>query len=300
MHLHEAAEFRALEIIQDATFESLGIVTGSTPRMLTFVESDRFIGQLRDHTNIACVITTTEIARLLLDAGYGIAVVDNPRRAFYELHNALAQQMSFYWHDAPTEISPDAYIHPRAFVAEKNVRIGSGTVIEAGANILERSILGSQIIVRSGATIGSQGFEFKRVNDTVLSVAHAGGVKIGDRVEIQANSAISRAVFGGYTEIGEDTKLDNLVHIAHNVSIGRRCLIAASAMIAGSVVIGDDVWIGPSASISNGVTIGTGASVTLGSVVMRDVAPGQKVTGNFAVEHQVFLRHLKQMIREMN
>ena len=124
-------------------------------------------------------------------------------------------------------------------------------------------------------------------------MAHAGGVRLGDRVELQANTCVDRAIFGGFTEIGEDTKCDNLVHIAHNVKIGRRCLLAAQAMIAGSVTIGDDVWIGPSAAVLSEITIGDGAYVTIGSVVTRNVAPGQHVTGNFAIDHDKFIVFLK-------
>jgi UDP-3-O-[3-hydroxymyristoyl] glucosamine N-acyltransferase len=200
-----------------------------------------------------------------------------------------------YWKDFPSEISEEAIIHPKAYIADKNVRVGRGTVIEPGVTILERTVIGEDVILRAGCTLGSQGFEFKRIDGKILNVAHAGGLMIGNRVEIQANSALSRSIFGGFTELGEDTKLDNLVHIAHNVTIGKRCFLAACAMIAGSVSIGNDVWIGPGASISSGITIGDDAQITIGSVVTRDVLHNQRVTGNFAIEHKRFLAFLKSI-----
>ncbi len=149
------------------------------------------------------------------------------------------------------------------------MRIGRRTVIEPHVTVLPHSIVDDDVILRAGCVIGMQGFEFKRLGGEILPVAHAGGVRLHDRVEVQANSVVDRSVFGGFTEVGEDSKIDNLVHIAHNVKIGKRSLLAANAMIAGSVVIGDDVWIGPSASISSEITIGDRAFVTLGSVVTR-------------------------------
>ena len=112
---------------------------------------------------------------------------------------------------------------------------------------------------------------------------------------MQANSAISRSIFGGFTQLGEETKLDNLVHVAHNVTIGRRCFLAACAMIAGSVIVGDDVWIGPGASISSGITIGDGANVTIGAVVTRNVPAGAHVSGNFAIDHDKFIAFLRSI-----
>ena len=97
-------------------------------------------------------------------------------------------------------------------------------------------------------------------------------------------------MFGGHTEIGIDSKLDNLVHIAHSARIGSRCLIAAGAIVAGSARIGDDVWIGPGACVSDHVTIEAGAQITLGSSVFSNVRAGQRVSGNPALEHREFLR----------
>jgi len=262
---------------EDSEFESLGTVLHNTPNMLVFVESRKFLSRVASNPCISSVITTRELASELPDT-YGVAVSDNPRRDFFELHNHLATNTNFYWTDFPAQVSDEATIHAGAHIAGKNVRIGRGTIVEAGVTVLERVVIGEGAILRAGCTIGSQGFQFTRIGNEVLSVAHAGGVRVGDRVEIQANSAISRAIFGSFTEIGDDTKLDNLVHVAHNVRIGKRCLIAACAMIAGSTTIGDDVWIGPGASISNEITIGDRARVTIGSVVTRDVDPDQQVT----------------------
>jgi UDP-3-O-[3-hydroxymyristoyl] glucosamine N-acyltransferase len=294
MNLSDICQITQIKVVKDNKFESLGGVHHRTANMLVFIESEKFLPALFENTLVSCVITNQNLLAKIPE-NYGIAISENPRKTFYHLHNYLANNTDFYWEDFPSEISPEAKIHPRAFIAEKNVRIGRETVIEANATVLERVIIGEDVILRSGCTIGSQGFEFKRIEGKILNVAHAGGVRLGDRVEVQANSAISRSIFGGFTELGEDTKLDNLVHVAHNVKIGKRCFLAACAMLAGSVSVGDDVWIGPGCSISSEITIGNSASITIGSVVTKSVEPGQHVSGNFAIDHQKFLSFIKSI-----
>jgi UDP-3-O-[3-hydroxymyristoyl] glucosamine N-acyltransferase len=292
MRLSEASSIVPITVLRDAAFTSLGFVTHRTDAMLVFMESERFLDGLFANPNVSAVIAAPAVADRI-PAHLGVAISEAPRRDFYHLHNHLAEHTEFYWRDFPAEIAADAFISPAAHIASLNVRIGHRTVIEPSVTVLPHTIIGDDVILRAGSVIGSQGFEFKRIGETILPVAHAGGVRLHDRVEVQANTCIDRSIFGGFTELGADTKLDNLVHIAHNVKIGKRCLLAAHAMIAGSVTLGDDVWIGPSAAVSSEITIGDGAYVTLGSVVTRNVAPGQHVTGNFAIDHDKFIAFLK-------
>jgi len=292
MELAAMARIGSVRIERNSEFESLGFVSHSRPRMLVYISSEGFIPQLLDNPAFACAVTTPELA-CKLPTECGLALAEDPRRAFFEFHNWLATETDFYWADFEAEISQKAVIDPAAYIAEKNIRIGPGTVVEPGAVVLERSIIGAEVVLRTGCTIGCHGFEFKRFGHEVLRVAHGGGVLLHDRVEIQNNAGVDRSVFGGFTQIGEDTKIDTLVHIGHNAQIGRRCLIASGTLVAGSATVGDDVWIGPAASISSEVTVGDGASITIGSVVTKDVAPGQRVTGNFAIDHDKFLAFLR-------
>jgi UDP-3-O-[3-hydroxymyristoyl] glucosamine N-acyltransferase len=283
---------QSVRVDRNGEFDSLGFVSHEKPRMLVYVNCERFIPQLLANPAVTCVVTMAELAGQVPET-YGLALAEDPQRAFFEFHNYLATETNFYWTDFATEISDQAEIHPSAFVAEKNVRIGPGALIEPGVIVLENSIIGEHVVLRAGCTIGSHGFEFKRIGDEILPVVHAGGALLHNRVEIQNNSNVDRSVFGGFTEIGEDTKIDTLVHVGHNVRIGKRCLIAATTVIGGSTIIGDDVWIGPGATISTELVIGDRASITLGSVVTKDVLPGQRVTGNFAIEHEKFIAFIK-------
>ena len=292
MKLSEVQDKGNIELIRDGKFESLGLVTYNNPKQLTFIEDPKYIAMLLKKPNVSCVVTTEELIKSI-PKELGIGISKNPKKSFYEIHNYLAKDTDFYWKPFKTEIAYNAKIHPTAYIAKENVRIGERCYIGPNVSILEGSILEDDIIVRAGSVIGSEGFQFIRFGKEIMPIIHAGGVLLHNRVEIQSNCCVDKALFGGFTEIGEDTKVENLTHIGHHVIIGKRCLLTANAMVAGSTRIGNDVWIGPSASISSELVIGDGASVTIGSVVTKNVAPGQRVTGNFAIDHDKFIAFLK-------
>ena len=129
------------------------------------------------------------------------------------------------------------------------------------------------------SAIGQPGFGYERLEDgTWFAKAHDFGVVIGPDVEIGANACIDRGSWRS-TYIGEGTKIDNLVHVAHNAHIGKNCIIVAGALIGGSVTIGDGAWIGLGAKINQRLHIGEGALVGSGAVVTKDVAAGTVVAG---------------------
>ena len=134
--------------------------------------------------------------------------------------------------------------------------------------------------VGEGCTIGGEGFGYERdTNGNPIHIPHFGQVIIGEHVHIHNQVNIDRGVLSD-TIIGEHTKIDSFVHIAHGAKIGKRCLITSHAVIAGSCVIGDDVYIGIGAQIRNKVKIGNGAFIGMGAVVTKDVEDGATVIGN--------------------
>jgi len=135
-------------------------------------------------------------------------------------------------------------------------------------------------VVHATATIGKSGFGYVRQEDgTLIQMPHAGGVVIEAHVEIGAGTCVDRAVIG-HTLIGEGSKLDNLVHCAHGVKIGKHCLIVAGAVIGGSTEIGDNCYIGMGALIKNKLKIGKNVTIGMGAVVLRDVPEGETWVGN--------------------
>lgn len=143
-----------------------------------------------------------------------------------------------------------------------------------------KNIISNDLSHGFGCSIGENGFGYVRQEDgTLLRMPHAGNVIIESNVELGSCVCIDRAVKGS-TVIGEGTKIDNLVHIAHGAKIGKHCLIVAGAVIGGSAEIGDRCFIGINASIKNKVKIGNNVIVGMGAVVIHDVPDGQTVAGN--------------------
>jgi UDP-3-O-[3-hydroxymyristoyl] glucosamine N-acyltransferase len=231
--------------------------------------------------------------------------VDHPSLAFSIVINHLLK-------DAPPLINPG--IHPTAIIAKdavlgKDVAIGPYVVIEpkavigAGTKIYAHSyighgskigingliypsvvirdgiIIGNNVIIHSGTVIGSDGYGYVTVEGKHMKIPQIGTVVIEDDVEIGANVTIDRARFEK-TVIGEGTKIDNLVHIAHNVTIGKHCLIVAQVGISGSTHIGNHVILAGQAGIVGHLTIGDGAVVAAQSGVSKSIKAGAQVFGS--------------------
>jgi UDP-3-O-[3-hydroxymyristoyl] glucosamine N-acyltransferase len=277
-------------------FDDLGLVSMQHAlRLITFIDRREFINEAINNPNIVAAFVTTEMKEYLVDSTMFPILVDEPRWYYYTLFNHLVKMLR---KDIPTEIDTSAIVHPTAFVASINVKIGKNCLIEPNVTILDSVEIGDDCIVRAGAVLGINGFEMKRTSRGILMVEHDGKVIIGNKIEIGPNNTIIKGFHYRHTIIGDDTKFDALIHFAHCAQIGKRCRIAAQAMIAGSATIGDDVWIGPNASVSSGVTIGDNAFITLGSVVVKNVPSFSKVTGNFAIPHDKFIANLKKSIAE--
>lgn len=175
-------------------------------------------------------------------------------------------------------LASDVSIGPLSTIGE-HVEIGAGTVVHAGVHIYSRVQIGRNVIIHSGAVIGADGFGYERNGDgKLVKFPHVGGVVIEDDVEIGANACIDRGALTD-TRLCRGVKVDNLVHIAHNVTIGKDTCVIAQAMVGGSVQIGEKVWIGPCVSIVDRVSVGSNTRLGLGAVVTRDVPEGVLMAG---------------------
>ena len=159
------------------------------------------------------------------------------------------------------------------------VRLGDGVSI--GANtVLAHCEVAAGVRIGCNCTIGLPGFGYEKdQHGAYWRFPHLGGVRIEADVEIGSNTCIDRGSLGD-TVIGQGSKIDNLVHVAHNVVLGRNTVVIANTMLGGSVTIGDGAWVAPSVTIMNQVSIGAGATLGLGAVVLKDVAPQQVIVGN--------------------
>ncbi len=186
------------------------------------------------------------------------------------------------------EIGDGAVLYPGVYVG-RDARVGPGTILYPRVTIMDRVVVGARCILHAGVVLGADGFGFSVVDGVWRKIPQLGTVVVGDDVEIGANSAIDRATFGS-TEIGDGTKIDNLVQIGHNVRVGRHCIIAGEAGIAGSATLGDHVAVGARAGIGGHLSIGAGTKVAALSAVTKSIGPGCTVSGAPAMEHRRSMR----------
>lgn len=281
-----------LNLLKDGEFTSLGLaVSVCEEKLLSFIENEKYISGLSD--KITCLITTKEIGDKLKNK-YGVIISSNPRMDYFKLHNKLSQIDSYKRKEFDTIFGENCEINPLASISKKNVRIGNNVKIEEFVVIRENTVIGNNSIIRSGVVLGGEGYEYKRVDGIIMNVNHCGGVIIGNNVEIQYNSCIDKALYTWDNTIIEDySKLDDLVHIEHGVKIGKRCLVASRTTFGGRTILGDDSWVGLGAIISNGLLLGNKVSISLGSVVTKNINDGERVSGNFAINHDKYIEFIK-------
>ena len=283
------------EVFDEKDVSTLGFFDCEDKSVCCFVGAKKFISKVPN--NAKMLIIPEELKKDITehcDAG-GI-IVSNPQKVFWNLHQALEHDKDYVRADFESKISSSATIGKYVSIAPRNVVIEENVVIEDFVTIYENVHIKKGSVIRSGSRIGSIGFQEIRDDTSIYTINHYGGVVIGENVDIQNNSCVDKGLFpSDDTVIGDETKIDNMVHIAHAVRIGSRCEIAANAVIAGRCIIGDDVWIGLGALVRNFVNVGNGSRLNIGSVVVNDVPEGASVSGNYAIDHDKFM--YEQLIR---
>jgi UDP-3-O-[3-hydroxymyristoyl] glucosamine N-acyltransferase len=174
--------------------------------------------------------------------------------------------------------------------------LGDGCIVEAHGLLAPGTTLGSRTRVKSGARVGLDGFAWAMEAGERRRVPHHGPCRVGSDVEIGANATVDRGSLGA-TEIGDGTKIDNLVHIAHNVRIGPHCVIMAQVGIAGTTTIGNDVQIGGQAGLAGQLRVGAGARLAAQAGVIGNVPGATTVSGYPARDHRQVLRQSAALAR---
>jgi UDP-3-O-[3-hydroxymyristoyl] glucosamine N-acyltransferase len=283
------------------------------PSDLCYYEGKK--GRPLESAPAACIIPSA-LAHLAPNAG-ALILSDHPRSAFARIVPALVRPRSFAaqaMHIDPSanieeavRLGPGVVIGPKArigagaeigpnAVVGPGVSIGRRTRIGAGASIAF-ALIGDDVTILAGAVIGEQGFGVAGDASGPIDVPHLGRVIIQDRATIGANSTIDRGVFDD-TVVGEDSKIDNLCHLAHNVTLGRGVLIAAFAGISGSTEVGERVTMGGRVGVADHRTIGAGATLAGGCAVFQDVPPGEVWSGYPAKPLRKWLREAAWVSRK--
>jgi UDP-3-O-[3-hydroxymyristoyl] glucosamine N-acyltransferase len=194
----------------------------------------------------------------------------------------------------PAGVHPSAVIHAEAVVAEdaeigplcvveRGARIGAGTVLRSRVTVGEDCVIGQRCLLHSGVVIGADGFGFAPHQGRWEKIEQLGAVRVGDDVEIGANTCIDRGALDD-TVVGDGVKLDNLIQIGHNVRIGAHTAMAGCVGVAGSAVIGEHCTVGGGAIVLGHLTLADHVHVSAASVVTRSIAKPGLYTGMFPID----------------
>ena len=293
----------------EVELQGFAAADSAKPGDLTFAENETYFHRA-DHSAASAILVTGEHTS---SSGKTLIRVANARTAFAQVLPLFFPEPVFPPGRHPSAVvadsaivDPSAHIGPGCVVGER-VRIGPGAVLQAqdfvgddsvvGENVrlfpqvtlYPRSLLGRRVRVHSGTVIGADGFGYVFDQGQHRKVPQVGQVILHDDVEIGANVTIDRAALGA-TVIGKGTKIDNLVQIAHNVTIGEHCIVVAQVGIAGSTKIGNYTTIAGQVGIAGHLRIGDQVTIAAQSGVMNHIPEGQKWMGTPAQPDRVMKR----------
>ncbi len=281
---------------------------------LSYVEGGKFAKYI-ETTQVAALILPPkeELQQMAQAQGLAWVSVKDPRLGF-----ARAIALFYQPYQPASGIHPSAVIDPSATVGENpaiganvviqagvklgnNVRIhpnvvvypqaeiGDGTTLHSNCVIHERTLIGNHCVIHSGAAIGSEGYGFVPTATGWEKMHQSGRTVLEDGVEIGCNSCVDRPAVGE-TRIGQQTKIDNLVQIAHGCQVGMGVAMAAQVGMAGGVTIGNRVILAGQVGVANQAKVGDGAIATAKSGIHGDIPPGEIVSGYPAIPHRVYLK----------
>jgi UDP-3-O-[3-hydroxymyristoyl] glucosamine N-acyltransferase len=296
----------------------IGPLDQAGPETVTFLDNVQYVSQAAATRAGVCIVGQRHADKVA--AGSIVLVAKEPYRAFARVAAAFfPQSMRPQSVFGATGVSAGAFVHPEAKL-EQGVAVDPGAVIGPGAQIGANTIicanaiigpgvtigrdsaigpnvaithahLGNRVIIHAGCNIGQDGFGFAMSPQGHLKVPQVGRVIIQDDVEIGAGTCVDRGM-NRDTVIGEGTKIDNMVQVGHNVTIGRHCVIVAQVALAGSSKLEDFVVIGGQAGVIGHATVGMGAQIAATSAVGRDVPRGERWGGTPA-------KPIRELFRDM-
>lgn len=271
------------------TIEGLAPIETASPQHLSFLSNPKYQSQLA-LSKAACVIVSPQMRDAALARGACI-VSDQPYLYFARVtqlwKKSLPQPVRPLVHPSAV-IDPEAIVHPTArigalCVLERGARIGADTELKARVTVGEHCVIGDRCLLHSGVVIGADGFGFAPNAGTWEKIEQLGAVRIGNDVEIGANTCIDRGALQD-TVIEEGVKLDNLIQIGHNVHIGKHSALAGCAGVAGSTTIGAHCTIGGSANVLGHLVLADGVNISAVTTVTRSIRTPGHYTGIYPIE----------------
>jgi UDP-3-O-[3-hydroxymyristoyl] glucosamine N-acyltransferase len=273
----------------DLSIEGLAPLQSAQPHQISFLSNPRYQNQLAESA-AGCVIVAPAFESAAR-AGCAVIVTDDPYLYFARLTRLWKQSLG---PQPGPRIHPSAVIDPQAVVAddavigplcvlERGVRVGAGTVLKSRVTLSQGCVVGARCILHSGVVVGADGFGFALHQGQWEKIEQLGAVRIGDDVEIGANTCIDRGALED-TVIENGVKLDNLIQIGHNVHIGAHTAMAGCVGVAGSARIGAHCTVGGGAVVLGHLTLADHVHISAASVVTRSISQPGNYTGMFPLD----------------
>jgi UDP-3-O-[3-hydroxymyristoyl] glucosamine N-acyltransferase len=274
----------------DFLVQKISPLETATSSSLAFLSNPLYRSQLAS-TQAGCVIVSPEM-QSLVRAGSACIVSPNPYLYFAKVTQLWRHQQVA--EDGEPLVHPSAVVHPKAVVhptarigplcvIEKGARVGAGSWLKSHVTLGADCSIGEHCILHAGVVIGADGFGFAPIEGRWEKIEQLGAVRIGNHVEIGANSCVDRGALED-TVIGDGVKLDNLVQIGHNVQVGAHTAMAGCVGVAGSAVIGAHCTLGGGAIVLGHLTLADGVHISAASVVMRSISKSGSYSGVFPID----------------
>ena len=274
----------------DFLVQKISPLETATSSSLAFLSNPLYRSQLAS-TQAGCVIVSPEM-QSLVRAGSACIVSPNPYLYFAKVTQLWRQQQVA--ENSEPLVHPSAVVHPKAVVhpsarigplcvIEKGARVGAGSWLKSHVTLGADCSIGEHCILHAGVVIGADGFGFAPIEGRWEKIEQLGAVRIGNHVEIGANSCVDRGALED-TVIGDGVKLDNLVQIGHNVQVGAHTAMAGCVGVAGSAVIGAHCTLGGGAIVLGHLTLADGVHISAASVVMRSISKSGSYSGVFPID----------------
>jgi UDP-3-O-[3-hydroxymyristoyl] glucosamine N-acyltransferase len=297
-------------VVGDGEIEISGVAAIEEARAgeITFISNPKYLSNLNT-TGASAVIVSKEVTQ----ADKALLCVTHPKLAFARILTLFSQEPyqpkgidSNAWVSPTAKLGKDLTLYPFVYIGDRcsigdrvtlypgvyvgeDSSIGEDSILYPNVSVYSRTLIGSRVILHSGVVVGSDGFGYEKEGRKNVKIPQVGRVEIEDDVEIGANTTIDRATFSK-TVIRKGVKIDNLVQVAHNVTIGEDSIIVAQVGISGSTKIGSNVTLAGQVGVVPQVEIGDNVKVGAQAGVTHDLPANQGYLGSPALPHREFLR----------
>lgn len=249
--------------------------------VLSYCISYKYFKIALANEKVTALIVTKELVEKLSDeekSRFSFLISDSPEWTFYTAFINLYDNRRFPQYDFETDLKNT--IIGIGSVIEKGVIVGENVNIGYNSVVCSGTIIGDNVTIGNCSVIGGNGFQLIKDNEGKNhAIPHIGRVIIGNNVYIGDNSTVSRSLFEGFTKIGNDVKIDNHVHIAHNCIVGDNSVLAANCTMFGSSILESNVWLAPNSAIMNRVKIGSDSFIGASSLVLKNVKSSSRMFG---------------------